>query len=324
MVEKTGGDLASAMKGFAWAGVAAQQREAAERCGARLVTLEDGDYPAGLRAISDPPPFLLVRGTVLREDALAVAVVGSRRPTSYGLGVAGRLAGDLGARGITVVSGLARGVDTAAHRGAMATGGRTIGVLGCGVDVVYPPENRGLVGDVAKSGALLSQFPMGTSPLAQHFPIRNRTIAALSLGAIVVEAAGRSGALITARVAAELGREVYAVPGNVSSAASEGTNRLIQDGAKLVRGWEDVVAEWPPAWQGALRPPRVLDRPGAPSEPLASGDERILTLLGDAPVTVDALVHDTRMPAGEVAARLVRLELHGLVSQLPGQRYVKT
>ena len=193
-----------------------------------------------------------------------MAIVGSRRGTPYGLRMAERLGGDLGGRGVTVVSGLARGVDTAAHRGALDAGGRTLAVLGSGVDVVYPPENRGLAAEVVKAGAVVSQFPMGTAPLPYHFPARNRVIAGLTLGTVVVEAAERSGALITARLAGELGREVYAVPGNVSSAGSQGTNSLIQDGAKLVQGWEDVVAEWPREWRQALRP---LPARGPATEP---------------------------------------------------------
>jgi DNA processing protein len=319
-----GPELAAAVSAVDVDAEVGRQRAAAERCGARLLTLEDAEYPATLRAIAAPPPFLLVRGALVREDGLAVAVVGSRRATPYGLRTAERLAADLGCRGVTVVSGLARGVDTAAHKGALAGGGRTIAVLGCGVDVIYPPENRRLVEEVLRGGAMVSQFPMGTPPLPQHFPIRNRVIAALSVGTVVVEAAERSGALITARCAGELGREVYAVPGNVSSAASQGTNRLIQDGAKLVRGWEDVVAEWPEPWRQALKP--VADPPpGAARQGDAApgAERRLLAMLGDDPVAIDGLIESSRMPAGAVAASLATLELRGLVRRLPGQRYVR-
>lgn len=312
-------ELAAAMAEVDARAVAARQRAAAEQCGAHLVTLEDAAYPPTLRRVPLPPPFLFVRGSLAREDGLAVAVVGSRRPTPYGLRTAEGLAGDLAVRGVTVVSGLARGVDTAAHRGALAASGRTVAVLGSGVDVVYPPENRALAREVERAGAVVSQFPMGTAPLALHFPIRNRLIAGLALGTVVVEAAERSGALITARSAGELGREVYAVPGNVSSSVSEGTNRLIQDGAKLVRNWEDVVAEWPAVWRRALRP--VAAAPA--SAPSGGPEGRLLALLGDDPVTIDALIEEARLPAGEVAASLTTLELRGLVRQLPGQRYVR-
>lgn len=320
-----GEEAATVVAGFDWRRAARQQAGAAARCEARLVLLEDAEYPPALRAIDLPPPFLLVRGGLLREDGLAVAIVGSRRGTPYGLRVAERLGADLGARGVTVVSGLARGVDTAAHLGALGAGGRTLAVLGSGVDVVYPPENRRLAAEVAEAGALVSQFPMGTAPLPHHFPARNRVIAGLTLGTVVVEAAERSGALITARLAGELGREVYAVPGNVSSPGSLGTNSLIQDGAKLVQGWEDVVAEWPPEWRRALRP---LPASGAPTQREAAGtvepEERaILALLGDEPVAVDAVVERSRLPSSQVSAGLMALELRGLVRRIAGQRYIR-
>jgi DNA processing protein len=319
-----GEETARGVTGFDWRQAARQQAAAAARCDARLVLLADPEYPASLRPIDLPPPFLLVRGEILREDGLAVAIVGSRRGTHYGLRMAERLGADLGGRGVTVVSGLARGVDTAAHRGALDAGGRTLAVLGSGVDVVYPPENRGLATEVVKAGAVVSQFPMGTAPLPYHFPARNRVIAGLTLGTVVVEAAERSGALITARLAGELGREVYAVPGNVSSTGSQGTNGLIQDGAKLVQSWEDVVAEWPREWQGALRPPSVRGPSGEPEAGGEPGERAILALLGDEPVAVDAVVERSRLSSGQVSAGLMALELRGLVRRIAGQRYVRS
>jgi DNA processing protein len=255
-----------------------------------------------------------------------MAIVGSRHGTPYGLRMAERLGADLGGRGVTIVSGLARGVDTAAHRGALDAGGRTLAVLGSGVDVVYPPENRGLAAEVVKAGAVVSQFPMGTAPLPYHFPARNRVIAGLTLGTVVVEAAERSGALITARLAGELGREVYAVPGNVSSAESQGTNSLIQDGAKLVQGWEDVVAEWPQEWRGALRPLPARELSAEPETGIADepGERAILALLGDEPVAVDTVVERSRLSSGQVSAGLMALELRGLVRRIAGQRYVRS
>ena len=321
-----GDGAAKAVASFPWREAARGQAAAATRCGARLVLLEDPDYPPLLRAIELPPPFLFVRGELGREDGLAVAIVGSRRGTPYGLRMAERLAADLGARGVTVVSGLARGVDTAAHRGALGAGGRTLAVLGSGVDVVYPPENRRLTTEVAESGAVISQFPMGTAPLPHHFPARNRVIAGLTLGTVVVEAAERSGALITARLAGELGREVYAVPGNVSSPGSLGANALIQDGAKLVQGWEDVVAEWPPEWRQALRP---LPASGASASrdargAIEPGERALLALLGDEPLAVDTVVEQSRLPSSQVSAGLMALELRGLVRRIAGQRYVRS
>ena len=319
-----GDEAAGALATFDWRRAARAQAAAAARCAARLVLLSDADYPATLRPIDLPPPFLLVRGSLVREDGLAVAIVGSRRGSEYGLRMAERLAADLGARGVTVASGLARGVDTAAHRGALDAGGRTIAVLGSGVDVVYPPENRRLASEVAEAGALVSQFPMGASPLPHHFPARNRVIAGLTLGTVVVEAAERSGALITARCAGELGREVYAVPGSVSLPGSQGTNRLIQDGAKLVQGWEDVVAEWPSDWRRALRElPATSEQGGRPSA-VEPGERVILAMLGDEPVAVDAVVERSGLPTGQVSARLTALELRGLVRRMTGQRYVRS
>lgn len=322
------GDVAaSAIARFDWMRVVRQQASLAARCDARLVLLGDPQYPALLRPIDLPPPFLLVRGALDRADGLAVALVGSRRGTPYGLRMAERLGADLGARAITVVSGLARGVDTAAHRGSLDAGGRTLAVLGSGVDVVYPPENRRLAGDVIQAGALVSQFPMGTPPLPHHFPARNRLIAGMTLGTVVVEAAERSGALITARLAGELGREVYAVPGNVSSPGSQGANALIRDGAKLVQTWEDIVAEWPSQWREALRQPAVAgpSRVTGEGSPPVEPDERvILAALGDEPLAVDALVEESRLPSSRVSAGLVALELRGLVRRVLGQRFVRS
>jgi DNA processing protein len=315
-----GEDAAAAILVFDWRQAVRNQAAAARRCGARLVLLADADYPASLRPIDLPPPFLLVRGEIRREDALAIAIVGSRKASPYGVRMAEQLSGDLAARGVTVVSGLARGVDTAAHRGAVGVGGRTIAVLGSGVDVVYPPENRRLAADVAESGAVVSQFPMGTAPLPQHFPARNRVIAGLALGTVVVEAAERSGALITARCAGELGREVYAVPGSVSAPGSQGTHALIQDGAKLVQGWEDVVAEWPQEWRRALRVPGAEGPEGAGS---GAGQEGLLALLGDEPMAVDAMVERTGLAPSEVSAGLTELELLGLARRTSGQHFVR-
>jgi DNA processing protein len=324
LAEVVGDGIAASLGTFDWRRAAREQARAAAACDARLVLLGDAEYPALLRPIDLPPPFLLVRGEILREDGLATAIVGSRRATPYGLRTAEQLGGELGTRGVTVVSGLARGVDTAAHRGALGAGGRTIAVLGSGVDVVYPPENRRLAADIVRAGAVVSQFPMGTAPLPLHFPARNRVIAGLTLGTVVVEAAERSGALITARCAGELGREVYAVPGNVSAPGSRGANALIQDGAKLVRGWEDVVAEWPAEWRRAIKAvPDAPDEPraGAPAE---AGERAILTLLGDEPIAVDAVVDRSGLPPGQVSAGLMALELRGLVRRVAGQHFVRS
>jgi DNA processing protein len=219
-----------------------------------------------------------------------------------------------------VISGFARGVDTAAHRGALSAGWRTIAVLGSGVDVIYPPENRKLVPRVIEHGALISQFPMGSPPLAEHFPHRNRTIAGLALGTVVVEAAERSGALITAGHAGELGREVFAVPGNITAASSHGANRLIQDGAKLVQSWEDIVTEFPESWRRCLVTPEPQEREGPPVE----GDEgQLLALIGTEPVHATELIEKSGIPSGRALALLLNLELQGWIRALPGKLYVK-
>jgi DNA processing protein len=266
---------------------------------------------------------LWVRGELLPDDALAIAIVGTRRATPYGLATAERLAADLAARGVTVVSGLARGIDSAAHRGALEAGGRTIAVLGCGIDVVYPPENRALMDAIAQRGAIVSQFPPGTPPLAGYFPARNRTLAGLALGVVVVEAAERSGALITAGFAGDLGREVFAVPGKTSSAMSRGPHGLIRDGATLVRDWTDVVQELPNQWRRAVRDPAL--QTGGPEPPTADSEEgRVLALLSaDEPQAIDTLIARGVLPAARVAAALVTLELGGWVRPLEGQRWMR-
>lgn len=289
---------------------------------ARRLLPHDPGYPALLIPVPSPPE-LWVCGRLEPEDALAIAIVGTRRATPYGVAVAERLASDLATRGVTVVSGLARGIDSSAHRGALAVGGRTLAVLGCGIDVVYPPESRALREAIVERGALISQFDPGTPPLAWHFPARNRTLAGLALGVIVVEAAQRSGALITARLAGELGREVFAVPGKITSEMSRGSHALLLDGAKLVRDWVDVVQELPDEWRRVVRSPML--RPGEDERPTGDSEEgRILALLTvDEPQPIDALIARAARPPARVAAALVALELGGWVRLLPGQRWVR-
>lgn len=278
------------------------------------------DYPVLLRALASPPP-LWVRGRLAPADALAIAIVGARRATDYGLVVAERLAFDLASRGVTIVSGLARGIDTAAHRGALAAGGRTVAVLGSGIDVLYPPENRGLAEQVAASGALLTPFAPGTPPLPAHFPARNRVLAALALGVVVVEASERSGALITAGHAADLGREVFAVPGKITSEASRGAHALLRDGATLVRDWSDIVQELPEQWRSAVRPPRPPA--GEQGRPLDGEETRVLSLLRtDEPQHIDALVARGGLSPARTAAALVALELAGCARRLDGHRWM--
>jgi DNA processing protein len=301
------------------------------------ITRDELSYPANLREIPLPPERLWVRGRVEADDALAIAIVGAREATPYGLGCAEHLAGDLAARGFTIISGLARGIDSAAHRGALRAGGRTIAVLGSGVDVIYPPENRRLALEVADRGAVVSQFPLRTPPLAGYFPARNRVIAGLSLGVVVVEAAEKSGSLITAGLAGELGREVMAVPGPLTSLMSRGAHRLIQDGAALVQGWEDVVAQLPLRFRDHVKPLAVPANAGGPNrlvhdqhaeghaEDKEAGDDESLLLLrviGREPVGIDQIIERSGLAPGRASALLMTLEIEGRIRQLEGKRFV--
>jgi DNA processing protein len=288
----------------------------------RLVP-DDPRYPALLAAIPSPPA-LDVRGEVTADDALAVAIVGARQATAYGVEVAGVLASELAARGVTIVSGLARGIDTAAHRGALAAGGRTLAVLGHGIATVYPAENRALAEAITERGAVLSQFPASMGPLAFNFPARNRTLAGLVLGVVVVEAAERSGALITAGLAADLGREVFAVPGRITSAASRGTNALLRDGAKLVSHWSDIVSELPEPWRRMIATASAADNQTARPAP-GSDEALMLGLLSvDEAEDIERLIARAEVDAARAATALIALELAGWARQLPGQRWVAT
>jgi DNA processing protein len=287
----------------------------------RLLHPGDGAYPALLGGLAGAPP-LHVRGTLTAEDSLAIAIVGSRRATPYGLAAAETLAADLAARGVTIVSGLARGIDTAAHRGALAAGGRTIAVLGSGIDAIYPPENRPLAREIAERGALVSQFPRGMAPRPWNFPARNRILAALALGVVVVEAAAKSGALSTANWAGDLGRELFAVPGRITDAASQGALALLRDGATLVRDWTDVLHELPEHWRRAVRAPSTSSRaPSPPPDQTVEGRVRAL-LAADEPRQIDELIECGIAHASQVAAALAALEITGWARQLPGQRWV--
>jgi DNA processing protein len=270
------------------------------------VRWDDPTYPAALRVIADPPRTVYVRGTLRDEDKAAVAIVGSRRASAYGVAVAERLGRELASCGVTVVSGLARGVDAAGHRGALAGGGRTIAVLGCGVDVVYPPEHRRLMAQIIEAGAVVSEFPPGTPPLPHHFPQRNRLISGLGLGVVVVEGRERSGALLTADCALEQGREVFAVPGSIFDETSRTPHRLLQQGAKLVARVEDILDELGLA---ALRPLSTAVSPVR----LEGVEAEVHAQLGLQPQHPDALALRCRLPVAEVSRALTVLEVRGLV-----------
>ena len=248
-----------------------------------------------------------------------MAIVGSRRATSYGLMTTGKLSGELALHGVCVVSGLARGVDTAAHKGALQAGGRTIGVLGCGIDKIYPPENRALFEEMAQKGCLISEYPLGTMPLAENFPRRNRIISGLSCGVLVIEAAENSGSLITAQYALEHGRDVFAVPGNISFATSRGCNRLIKQGAKLVDCVEDILEELPGRERLSKDAPLFQVPPR--SFALSPREAAIYELLVRSPLHIDDIISQTELTAGEVSSMLLHLELKGAVTPLPGTHY---
>jgi DNA processing protein len=281
----------------------------------------DPDYPALLAAIPSPPA-LDVRGAFVPDDALAIAIVGTRQASAYGLEVAESLAAELAARGVTIVSGLARGIDTAAHRGALAAGGRTIAVLGSGIARVYPAENGPLAEQIVARGAVVSQFPPMAEPRPFHFPARNRTLAGLALGVVVVEAAERSGALITAGLAGDLGRDVFAVPGRITSPVSRGANGLLKDGARLVGHWSDIAAELSEPWRSMIADAGV--RHDASASPAPGSDEgRMLELLSvDDAEDIERLIARADIDAARASAALTALELTGWARQLPGQRWI--
>ncbi len=316
-VPDIGPKLASAIR-------SAQDRRQAEQVwalcqqhGVRVLRLADPDYPELLKQIADPPAVLFVRGQLFPRDRLAIAMVGTRHPSLYGLRQAERLASSLARAGLTIISGLARGIDAAAHRGALAGGGRTLAVLAHGVLDIYPPEHKDLAEQILTQGALLSETPPGAKPLAGMFPQRNRLISGLALGVLVVEAPHRSGALITARHAVEQNREVFAVPGRIDEPTSHGCHRLIREGAKLVESAEDILEELGPLVQPTLR---QTGRPiHHPAELLLNPTEQaVLDAIGTDPTDIDQIVRATGLPVPRVLATLSVLEMRHLVRRVSG------
>ena len=296
--------------------------------GCRLLNWDEPEYPQRLLEIYDPPPLLYVRGDVSVLNRHSISMVGTRRPTPYGNQVAERLGRDLAGRGLTIVSGMARGVDSSAHHGAcQATNGATVGVLGTGVDVIYPKENKKLFGEVEKRGALISEFPLGTHPAPENFPIRNRIVAGMSLGIMVVQGAQYSGSLITARLGMEFGREVYGVPGNITADISFAPNQLIKQGAKLVTSWEDVVEELPTEIRAELFPVESSTREERASlftAALSPIEKKIFSLLSeDESIHMDELVEKAELTSSEVLAALCEMEMKGTVRQMPGKQFFK-
>jgi DNA processing protein len=302
-----------------------KQIRTAEHLKIRVLTLFDRSYPARLRTIPDPPPLLYMSGTLTAQDDVAVAIVGGRRATPSGRVVTEEIAKDLAGRGVTIVSGLARGVDAAAHRGALAGKGRTIAVLGCGIDRTYPPEHQALRRSIEAHGAVLSELPMGSSPLSHHFPRRNRIISGLSMGVLVSEAAKDSGSLITAKLALEQGREVFAVPGSVKEDACRGSNGLIKEGATLIERAQDILDDILPQIDARLRAALRIEAVSAPpGAPLSNEDGVVYEALSYEARSVDMVIEATGLSAAKVAAGLLSLELSGRVRQLPGQHYIRT
>jgi len=289
------------------------------------IALADERYPAWLRAIPDPPAVLYCDGQIELQDRQAVAIVGTRQATPYGLRITETLARELSQVGFTIVSGLARGIDAAAHRAALAAGGRTLAVLGCGLDVAYPSEHASLQAEITGSGAVLSEFAPGTPPRPSHFPQRNRIISGLSLGVVVVEADEHSGSLITARLALEQGREVFAVPGPIDAPLSRGPHGLIKQGAKLVETVDDIVEELLPQIERPRRASKssekVLAVPGLPD--FSSEEQTVLALMSREPLHLDELTERSHLTSAVAAGILLGLELKGVVRQLPGQRYYR-
>jgi len=289
--------------------------------GFRVVTLTDAEYPSLLLQIPDPPPFLYVHG-LLRATPKNIAVVGSRNATGYGLSIARKLCADLSTLGLTIVSGMARGVDTAAHRGALSVNGKTVAVLGSGLEKIYPAENKELSDQIAANGAVISEFSLTAPPEGHNFPIRNRIISGMSLGTVVVEAGKKSGSLITARLAVEQNREVFAVPGSISSYKSTGTHNLIKQGAKLVEHAQDIIEELTLLLKGYdAREKTDLEALKDRLPPLTEDESQVLGALGPYSVHIDDIARQLTLDIGKLAAVLLQLELKGIVAQTPGKMF---
>jgi DNA processing protein len=325
-----------------------RELELIDEYGCQVLTLYDAAYPSRLKEIDTPPLVLYIRGELILDDSLSISLVGSRNAKDYGRKVSYQLSYQLAQRGLTVVSGFAKGIDTAAHRGALEAGGRTIAVMGNGLSVIYPAANRNLIEKIEASGALISEFPIAVTPKPRNFPRRNRIISGLTLGTVVVEASNRSGALITARLATEQGREVFAVPGEIFSELSMGTHKLINDGAKLISTVDDLLNELPqhalsqvqlPEVESSQEPPvekndTKFAAPQPPSEvqqpvqsvppPDLTPDEKTVFEAIEVPSShIDTIIRTTQLPIGLVSSVLLMLELKGIVQQLPGKQFTK-
>jgi len=292
-----------------------EEMEKLDRHGVKVLTYRDTDYPDRLKEIYDYPPLIYVRGTILPGDEWSLAVVGTRRASVYGRQVTEEIVRDLARSRITTISGLARGIDTVAHRSALDAGGRTIAVFGCGLDIVYPSDNANLARRILEEGALISEYPLGSRPRPENFPRRNRIMSGLSLGVLVVEAGEQSGAMITANLALEQNREVFAVPGSILSPASKGTNRLIQEGAKMVRDFKDIAEELNlTAVAQQIEMKEVM--------PSSETESRLLKQLGAEPTHIDEVCRSIQLPMPTVSSTLAMMELKGLVKQVGTMSFV--
>ncbi len=314
-----GENRARSIAGFDQWELVRKEIERAERDNIRLIPLNDSSYPISLKQIFDAPLLLYVKGSLAESDKYSIAMVGSRSATEYGLQTAEKISHKLAASGLTVVSGMAMGVDTSSHKGALKAGGRTIAVLGSGLDVPYPASNRDLMKSIESSGAVISEFPLGTKPSRENFPRRNRIISALSLGVIVVEAALDSGSLITVRYALEQDRQVFAVPGNIVSPHSKGTNDLIKKGARLVESAEEVIDDLRPQIKGILREERL--HTNTLLDLINEDEKKVYNSLNNKPKHIDSIIREINMPTARALATLLNLELKGIIRQADGKHF---
>jgi DNA processing protein len=312
-------DTAKRIVNRAWEGVPEKELSALQKGGNKLITMADSSYPIELREIHDPPPLLYVRGNEIPQNQVRVSVVGSRNPSHYGLKVTEKICQGLAKRDITVVSGMARGIDSAAHWGCLRAGGFTVAVLGSGIDVIYPEPNWKLFAYIAERGAVITEFPMGSPPEAKNFPIRNRIISGLSKALVVVEASKRSGSLITASLALDQGREVMAVPGSIDSFKSTGTHLLIKQGAKLVENADDIAQE---LGLDAFYPSQTGTDKTVTLPLLGEDEKRVYEILSHYPLHIDYIARQINLDSAMVAGLLTALELKGIVRQLPGKLFV--
>lgn len=307
-------EIASAITNYQLTEQTQEKIKRAQQLNIKIVSYLEQGYPQNLKSISHAPPVLFMRGEILEQDSKALAIIGTRQPTPYGKLVAEKFSYELAELGITIVSGLARGIDTSAHLGALKAKGRTIAVLGCGLDVYYPPENKKLYDEISEHGAVISEFNLGTTPYAMNFPKRNRIISGLSLGVLAVEAPEDSGVLNTVTWAADQGREVFAVPGAINQKTSVGTNQLIKDGAKVVTSVIDICQELNIAFEQKAKQ----------NMPVSDLEKKILELLGSEPLYPDQITDLTKESIAVILPQLLSLEIKGLIKQLPGNKYIKT